>query len=131
MTHICTSLGQGASVILVSTVSLASQSYHCKLWFKRLNHISLSSKPRVSLISVSFGSFWRSNIRHPPIERVTTVSICNSQCMTSLSLSLLCHILANEGLQRVTVTYVTSMSLVCHSSVSLDCHCHWFVTFFP
>ena len=65
LSHKCASLGQGVSVILVSMISLASQSYHCKLWFKRLNHISLSSKPRVSLISVSFGSFWRSHIRHP------------------------------------------------------------------
>ena len=62
--HICASLGQGVSVILVSTVSLASQSYHCKLWFKRLNHISLDGRPLVSLISVSFGSFWRSNFQN-------------------------------------------------------------------
>ena len=61
LSHICASSGQGVSVILVSTVSLASQSYHCKLWFKRLTHISLSSTPRVSLISVSFGLFWRIN----------------------------------------------------------------------
>ena len=61
LSHICARLGQGVSVILVSTVSLASQSYHCKLWFKRLTHISLSSTPRVSLISVSFGLFWRIN----------------------------------------------------------------------
>ena len=67
LSHICARLGQGVSVILVSTVSLASQSYHCKLWFKRLTHISLSSTHRVSLISVSFGSFWRSHIKHPPI----------------------------------------------------------------
>ena len=66
LSHICATLGQGVSIILLSTVILAYQSYHCKLWFKRLNHISLSSKPRVSLISVSFGSFWRSHIRHPP-----------------------------------------------------------------
>ena len=65
LSHICASLGQGVSVILVSTIILASGSYHCKLWFKRLNHISLSGTPRVSLISVSFGSFWRSHIRHP------------------------------------------------------------------
>ena len=67
LSHICARLGQGVSVILVSTVSLASQSYHCKLWFKRLTHISLSSTPRVSLISVSVGLVWRSHIRHPPI----------------------------------------------------------------
>ena len=65
LSHICARLG--VSVILVSTVSLASQSYHCKIWFKRLTYISISSTPRVSLISVSFGSFWRSHIRHPPI----------------------------------------------------------------
>ena len=41
LSHICASSGQGVSVILVSTVSLASQSYHCKIWFKRLTHISL------------------------------------------------------------------------------------------
>ena len=64
LSHICASLGQGVSVILVSTVSLASQSYHCKLWFKRLNHISLDGRPLVSLISVSFGSFWRSNFQN-------------------------------------------------------------------
>ena len=52
LSHICASLGQGVSVILVSTVSLASQSYHCKLWFKRLTYISLSSTSRVSLIQV-------------------------------------------------------------------------------
>jgi len=67
LSHICASLDQGVSVILVWTVSLASQSYHCKLWFKRLNHISLITKPRVWFISVSLGSFWRIHIRHPPI----------------------------------------------------------------
>ena len=72
LSHICARLGQGVSVILVSTVSLASQSYHCKIWFKRLIHISLSSTPRVSLISVSFGSFWRSVLGTPYIcESVT------------------------------------------------------------
>ena len=39
LSHICARLGQGVSVILVSTVSLASQSYHCKIWFKRLTHM--------------------------------------------------------------------------------------------
>ena len=52
-------------VISVSTVSFVSQSYNCKLWFKRLNHISLSGTLRVSLISVSFRSFWRSHVRYP------------------------------------------------------------------
>ena len=70
LSHICASLGQGVSVILVSTVSLASQSYHCKLWFKRLTHISLISTPRVSLISVSIGLVWRSHIRDLPISNI-------------------------------------------------------------
>ena len=67
LSHICASLGQGVSVISVSTVSFVSHSYHSKLWFKRLNHISLKSRPRVSLISVSIELVWRSHIRHPPI----------------------------------------------------------------
>ena len=65
LSHICASLGQGVSVISVSTVSFVSHSYHSKLWFKRLNHISLKSRPRVSLISVSIELVWRSYIRHP------------------------------------------------------------------
>ena len=44
---------------------MVSHSYRCKLWFKPLNHISFSSYPRVSLISVSIRSFCRSHIRHP------------------------------------------------------------------
>ena len=68
LSHICASLGQGVSVISVSNVSLVSHSYHSKLWFKRLNHISLESRLHVSLISVSIGFVWRTHIRHPPIS---------------------------------------------------------------
>ena len=67
LSHICASLGQGVAVISVSMVTLTSQSYRYKLFFKRLSHISIISTPRVSLISVSFGSFCRTHIRHPPI----------------------------------------------------------------
>ena len=67
LSHICASLGRGVSVISVSTVNFVSQSYRFKLWFKCLNHISINTKPRVSLIPISFGSFCRSHIRHPPI----------------------------------------------------------------
>ena len=61
---------------------------------------------------------------------LTLQSVYHTLCMTSLSLSLIYHIRANQAPQRVTVTHVKSMSLVCHSSVSLACHSHWFVTFF-
>ena len=59
------------------TLFWASQSYLCKLGPRclshisvngNLNYISLKSRPRASLISVSFGSFCRSHIRHPPIS---------------------------------------------------------------
>ena len=63
--HICASSGRVVSVISVSTVSLVSKSYRCKIWFKRITPISLTGKPRVSLKSVPIESFWRSNIRHP------------------------------------------------------------------
>ena len=80
LSHICARLGQGVSVILVSMVSLVSHSYHCKLWFKRLTHISLISTPRVSLISVSIGLVWRSHIRHPPIHNkgFTSLFVCHA-----------------------------------------------------
>ena len=61
-------LAQLVSVISVSIVSLTSQSYHCKIWFQRLNHISPGDTLRVSLISVSFGSFSCSHIRYSPIN---------------------------------------------------------------
>ena len=62
--HIRESLGQGISVLSVSMVSLTSQSYHCKLWFQRLNRFSLRGTPRVSLIWYeSYRSFWCSHIR--------------------------------------------------------------------
>ena len=66
LSHICASLGRGVAVISVSTLSFASQSYRSKLCLKRLTHISFSSKPQVSLISVPFGSFCRTHIRHHP-----------------------------------------------------------------
>ena len=59
----------GVSVISMQVWIKASQSYHCKLWFNRLTHISLSSTPCVSLISVSIGLVMRSHIRHPPIQK--------------------------------------------------------------
>ena len=52
-THICASLNQDISV---PSVMLASQSYHPKLWFERLNNISLNGGLQVSLISASIGS---------------------------------------------------------------------------
>ena len=65
--HIGARSGRGVSVILVSTESLASQSYRCKMWFKCRNHISINGGASVALISVSIGSFCRTHIRHPPI----------------------------------------------------------------
>ena len=65
LSHTCASSGRVVSVILMSTVGFTSQSYRSKLWFKRLNHISLNGKPRVSLISVSIGQVWRSHKWHP------------------------------------------------------------------
>ena len=73
LSHIGARSGQGVSMILVSTVSFASQSYHWKLLFKRLNPISLMDRPCFSVISVSrldwFGAVilyyimvWYSNI---------------------------------------------------------------------
>ena len=62
LSHICACLGQGA---LMSNVSFASRSFRSKLWFKRLNHISLNCTTRVPLISVSFRPFWRSHVSYP------------------------------------------------------------------
>ena len=67
LSHICASLSRGVEVISVSTLSFASQSYRSKLCFKLLTHISFSSKPQFLLISVPFGSFCRTHIRHHPI----------------------------------------------------------------
>ena len=59
----------GVSVISVQVRAEVSQSYQGQRWSSCLTHISFSSKPRVSLISVSFGprfgSFCRSHIWHP------------------------------------------------------------------
>ena len=57
----------GVSVISVQVWVEVSQSYRSQLCFKRLTHIRFSRKPLVSLITVSFGSFCRTHIRHPPI----------------------------------------------------------------
>ena len=67
LSRICASSGRGVSVISMSTVGFPSQSYRSKLCFKRLTHISLNGEPRVSLISVSIESFWRTHIRQPSI----------------------------------------------------------------
>jgi len=98
LSHICASLGWGVSVISVSTVNFVSQSYRSKLWFKCLNHISINTKPRVSLIPISFGSFCRSHIRHPPIlphPRRPTITRCLHTNKKS----------KREFLQKMTLTY--------------------------
>ena len=56
---------KGVYVLNVLIEDCVSQSYQSKLWFRRLTHISPNGGARVSLISVSIGSVWRTYIRHP------------------------------------------------------------------
>ena len=63
--HIIVTGKLSVSVISLQTLVQAFQSYD-------MIHISLSGTPRVSLISVTFGPFWRSHIGQPPI--------CEDEC---------------------------------------------------
>ena len=70
VSHMCASLAQKNSKLLIFC-KVTKLRVHLIIEMKplraRSSYISLSNKPRVSLKSVSFGSFWRSHIRHPPI----------------------------------------------------------------
>ena len=113
--HIGARSGRGVSVILVSTESLASQSYRCKMWFKCRNHISINGGASVALISVSIGSFCRTHIRHPPIF------VCNIVLMnvfTGLAVGDVANVMNKAEVGFELQTLVFSWKFKCSHRIS-------------